>query len=414
MIKTCAVPLCVGLILMQAGSHVPAPQEDTPLPPTEALKSALAPYAATRNQPNDLTDADKVALGIGMAQAAHDCRALSTHTAAFASNADELIALGQLCIFGQEFELGRAVLVDYLALPKPPEREKALLLLVRALLGLKQPESAEPQLRLLLRDYPYDAPIHFAIDQVIDQLEDNEPDSDTDALQLCATQNAATLPLLANGRDLKGKDGDASAATLFEDAVRCAALAHAHGKPDGLEQLSAITQEPSWSGTADLAPMRAALERQQMVGRNATLPSLHGRLVKQSALVPRTVSLRHGTVLLVPFALWSPNTVSVLLDLARSVPQQPIYAITSWRANSGGDDVPSRRVLEGLRSWQRSMPGRVAILIVPQLELDSFYADSFPAGILIRDRTVLSNSVLSGGGAERLLVTAMKSRTGDR
>lgn len=411
--KTCAVGLFLGLFLVPLSGQFPTQQEDKPLPPTESLKSALAPYTATRNQPNDLTDADKVALGIGMAQAAHDCRALSVNLPAIAGNAEELLAFGQLCIFGQEFELGRAGLVDYLALPKPPDREKALLLLVRALLGLKEPGNAEPQVRSLLRDFPYDAPIHFAIDQVIDGLEANDPDFDQEALGLCDTQNAITLPLLANGKGLNSKDGDASPATLFEDAVRCAALAKASGKPDGLEQLATIAQEPGWAGTADLAPMRAALQRQQMVGTRVPLPWLRGRSMKQGGLVPRTISLMHGTVLLLPFALWSPNTVSVAIDLARSVPQQPIYAITSWHANSGGDDVASRQVLDGLRSWQRSMPGRVVILIVPEAELDSFCADSFPAGILIRNGTVLSNGVLSGGGAEKLLVNALKHRAPD-
>jgi hypothetical protein len=150
-----------------------------------------------------------------------------------------------------------------------------------------------------------------------------------------------------------------------------------------------------------------------MVGKRVPLPSLHGRSLKQGAFVSRTISLSHGTVLLLPFVLWSPNAVSVAIDLARSVPQQPIYAITSWRANSGGDDVPSRQALDGLRSWQRSMPGRIVILIVPKAELDSFYAESFPAGILIRNGTVLSNGVLSGQGAERLLVNALKHRAGD-
>lgn len=412
--KTRAVGLYAGLFLALLSGQVSAQQEEKPLPPTESLKSALAPYTATRNQPNDLTDADKFALGIGMAQAAHDCRALSLNISAFAGNAEELLALGQLCIFGQEFELGRAGLVDYLALPSPPEKEKALLLLVRALLGLKEPGSAEPQVRSLLRDFPYDAPIHFAINQVIDGLEVNDPDFDQHALDLCGTQNAVTLPLLANGKGLKSKDGDASAATLFEDAVRCAALARASGKPGGdLEQLATIAQEPIWAGTADLAPMQAALQRQQMVGKRVPLPSLHGRSLKQGALVSRTISLSHGTVLLLPFALWSPSAVSVAIDLARSLPQQPMYAITSWRANSGGDDVPSRQALDGLRSWRRSMPGRIVILIVPEAELDSFYAESFPAGILIRNGTVLSNGVLSGQGAERLLVNALKHQAGD-
>ena len=46
-----------------------------------------------------------------------------------------------------------------------------MVLLVRALLGLNDPGSAELVVRSLLRDFPYDAEIHFAIDQVIDASE---------------------------------------------------------------------------------------------------------------------------------------------------------------------------------------------------------------------------------------------------
>jgi class 3 adenylate cyclase len=388
------------------GAHLLLGQESSrPLSPTEAYKAALAPFTATRSQANDLTDADKYALGIGIAQASRDCLALSSDISVFAGNDKELFALGQLCIFGQQFEPARAALVDYLALPKPPQREQALLLLVRAFLGLKSPGSADAQVDSLLSDYPYDAPIHGAIDQIIDNTEGDRYLSFF-ALKLCATQGAATLPLLAGGKVLEGKDSSVSATILFADAVRCAEIARSSSKPDNLKDLAAIVQEPNWVGTADLAPMQAALERQQMVGESVPLTSLHGYLLGVNSLVPRVLSLKRGTVLLVPFTLWSPSTPEIASDLAKFAPQQPIYAITSWHANTGREDVRSSGVLEGLRSWQRSLPKKVSILIVPDSVLSEFHSDVFPAGILMRNGTVLSNIMLSSEGAERLLVNA--------
>jgi hypothetical protein len=386
-------------------------ENSKPLSPTEAYKAALEPFTETRSQTNDLTDADKYALGIGIAQASRDCLALSSDRAALAGNGKELFALGQLCIFGQQYEPARAALVDYLALPKPPQREQALLLLVRAFLGLKSPGSAEAQVDSLLSDYPYDAPIHGAIDQIIDNTE-GDGDLSFFALKLCAIQGTATLPLLAGGKVLEGKDGTASAATLFADAVRCTALARSSGKPGNFEDLAAIVQQPAWVGTADLALMQAALARQQMVGESAPLTSLHGYLLGASGLVPRIVSLRRGTVLLVPFTLWSPSTPEVTSNLSKLAPQQPIYAITSWHANTGREDIRSSQVLEGLRSWQRSLPKKVSILLVPDSVLSQFHSDVFPAGILMHDGTVLSNIVLSSEGAERLLVNAIAKRAG--
>jgi hypothetical protein len=396
----------VGCFLLIGVHRLSGQQSPTQLSPTEAYKAALAPYTETRNQANDLTDADKFALGIGIAQASRDCLALSSNLSAFAADAKELFSLGQLCIFGQQFEPARAALVDYLALPQPPKREQALVLLVRAFLGLKEPESAEAQVDSLLRDYLYDASIHAAVDQVIDNTEGASVYLNSLALKLCAAQNAATLPLLRNGKPLEGQNGTVSSATLFVDAVRCAALPDTSSNPNSLADLAAILQQPNWNGTADWSPMQAALERQRMVGKSAPLPSLHGYALQASTLVPRLLPLRHGTVLLVPFTLWSPSTPEIAGNLARFMPQQSIYAITSWHANTGREDIRSTAVLEGLRSWQRSLPKKVSILIVPDSVLSEFHNDVFPAAILIRDGTVLSNIVLSSDGAERLLVNA--------
>ena len=401
-----------GLLVATSVHRVTGQAGSVALSPSEAYKAALAPFTATRSQANDLTDADKFALGIGIAQASRDCLALSSDISKFAGNGKELFALGQLCIFGQQYEPARAAIINNLALPQPEEREQTLLLLVRAYLGLKEPNGAEAQVDSLLRDYPYDAAIHGAIDQVIDSAEG--VDRNDLALKLCATQNATTLPLLEGGKALEGKNGSVSAAKLFADAVRCVAVAQSSGKPGNLDQLAAIAQQPGWAGTADLAVMQAALERQQMVGKSVPLASLHGYLLGTGGLIPKTVLLRRGVVVLVPFTLWAPSTPHVASDLAKFMPQRQTinYAITSWHANTGREDVRSSEVLEGLRAWQRSLPNNVSILIVPDSVLSEFHSDVFPAGILVRNGTVLANGVISSEGAERLLVNAFAEDMG--
>jgi hypothetical protein len=374
------------------------------LSPSEAYKAAMAPLNAARAQPGDLTDADKFALGIGMADALRNCLALSADSSAFATDPKELLALSELCIFGQQYEPAHVTLEKYLALPEPPERKLALVLLIRASLGLNQPKSAEADARSLLRDYPYDAQIHFAVDQVIDGLEGESPWFNQLALQLCDTQNANTLPLLVSGKGLEGKDINASPSVLFADAVRCAGLTASH---DTLQELTTIAQQPDWTSTADLAPMQAALARQASVGARVPLSGLHGHFLGNNALLPRSVSLAGGTVLLVPFTLWAPNALDVVLDLARFAPQQPIYAITSWGANTGREDVSSREILMALNAWRQNLPRHVSMLIVPDSELRAFHADSFPSGIVVSGGVVRWNSVLSSRGAERMIVHAL-------
>jgi hypothetical protein len=97
----------------------------------------------------------------------------------------------------------------------------------------------------------------------------------------------------------------------------------------------------------------------------------------------------------------------VVLDLARFAPHQPIYAITSWKANTGREDVPSREILMALNSWRQNLPRHVYMLIVPDIELRAFHADSFPSGIVVSGGVVRWNSVLSSRGAERMLVHAL-------
>jgi hypothetical protein len=157
--------------------------------------------------------------------------------------------------------------------------------------------------------------------------------------------------------------------------------------------------------------MQAALERQKMVGTHVRLPSIHGHLIAANSLLPHALSLSRGTVLLLPFTLCSPSIPEVARDLAQST-QQTIYAITSWQVNTGREDVPSSKVVDELRAMQRSLPRRVLILIVPNEELGSFHADTFPAGIAIHNGVVVANTVLSGKGAERLLINDVSENSG--
>jgi hypothetical protein len=409
----------ISFLLALTSDRVFAQENSTPLSPAEAYKAALAPFNAAKAQRDDLTDADKFALGIGMAQAARGCLALSADPSAFATDAKELLALGQLCIFGQKYEPGRAALVRYLALPQPPERKLALVLLVRALIGLGDPDQADVQVSALLNDYPYDAQTHFVIDQVIDALESEggnaiAPVPRAQLLPLCDTQRALTFPLLTSGKGIEGKEISATPSVLFADAIRCVALAAETGQPtaqDTMHQLAAIAQQPFWAGTAELAPMQAALARQQMVGGRVPLTSLHGQVLGTNTLLPRTLALTRGTVLLLPFTLWAPSTPDVVGDLAKFAPQQPIYAITSWSANTGREDIPSNEILSALRLWRQSLPPHVSMLIVPNTELSTFHIDSFPAGIAIRDGIVRSNSILSSRGAEHMLVRPLGNGT---
>ena len=374
----------------------------------------MDPFNQARSQNNDLTEADTLALGLGMARASRDCLALTAAPQDLVKDPGQKLALGRLCLFGQQYEPARVALVDYLVLPAPPEREAALVLLTHAFLGLKEQGSAYAQVLSLLSDYPYDAQIHLAADLVIDATEGwgSGPDNDLGgtAKDLCEKQRAATLPLLVQGKALPVKDGEVAASTLFADALRCVALAQTLGDATAgstMELLAAVVQQPNLQHTAQLALMQGALARQQMVGRPSPLAALHTQQLNATgSLLPRTLSLRRGAVILAAFTLWSPSAADRIRALALSAPQHSLYAITSWSANTGGTDTESPKMLAALRTWQKSLPARIPLLLVPDADLRAFHADQYPAGIAIREGSILSNAVLADDGPVRMTLLA--------
>jgi hypothetical protein len=87
-----------------------------------------------------------------------------------------------------------------------------------------------------------------------------------------------------------------------------------------------------------------------------------------------------------------------------------LYAITSWAANTGRHDVPSDTVLAALRAFEQSSPKNVPLLMVPQALIDGFHIDSFPAGLVIRDGTIMFNEPVSSPGTEQMLVRTLTNR----
>ncbi len=403
------------LTFLLLAAQLAAPQGPPQLPPSEAYESALAPFNAARAQADDLTMADGVALGVGIAHASRDCFALTGRQDEYAKNAPDLLALARLCIFGQQYEPARAAAVAYIGLTKPKDHELPLLLLVRSFLGLHSPGSAALQVQSLLRDFPYDAQIHFALDQVIDATAGATPAFNQIALEMCGKQNVATLPLLASGQALPGKDASASAGTLFGDAVRCMTLARATGDISAagtLTQLRTFAALPAWQASADLGPMRESLARAEMVGQAPPFPVLQAKtFTAAGATVPRSVVLTQSKTVLVPFTLWSPSTLSVLRTLTLSASRQTFYALTSWAANTGAADMPNDSLLLALRDLRRSLPAHVVLLIVPDAELKALHADTFPAGVVVREGKITANGPLVGEGWVRLVLLGLRGES---
>jgi len=381
------------------------------MPPSEELKSSTAPLIAARAQPDDLTQADLLALGIGVSRAAQACARLEPAQEEWAKTPDELLSLVRLCLFGRQYEPARKAALRYLALPSPPEREKTILLLSQVFLRLNNPINAAAQIFTLELDYPYDAQIHYAADQVIDAGAMLHDEANGTVIELCNDQLKNTLPLLDNGKGLLGKESSATPGTLFADAVRCLAIArdlHEGSAQTTATRLERIVQLPAWQKTAELSAMQSAFARSEMTGKPAPIETISGKRVNSAGpLQPAKVVLAHGTALLVPFALWTPGALSIVRDFHVTAPQQKIYLLTSWTANTGMADEASKELLDSLRSTAKTLPAQISVLVVPDAVLQQFHADAFPAAIIVRDGIVQANLPLDGAAAKRLSIFAL-------
>lgn len=398
--------------------------------PSEAYLYAMQPFNNARNAPDDLTDADKWALHIGIARANEQCEVLKIQKL----QGEDLLELGKLCIFGQDFEPARHVLINYLATPQIKSPEIGNLFLVRAFLGLRSVTSAEGQIETLLSSFPYDASIHLGIDMVIDAAEASDYTDDLDVIgRLNEQQLPHTLDALAHGGSLTGNGDSVDAAMLVRDALRCADALRRTPHGDEAEKIVAQVRTTVAAGsipsTASYPAIEDALTRFDMFQKPGPVRDLHGgELTAAGANVARVIPLydtdpaAHRIVTLVGqnmmirtlddrtlvlvFSLAGPassTAINKILDRLAQDHQTPglkVVAVTSFAANIGVD-MPDPALLASLRGFRATLPAKLPVLIVPDPQLKPFAIDMWPAAILFdgQGRILWLNTISGSDGS---------------
>jgi hypothetical protein len=377
------------------------------LSPTEAYRYAMQPFQDARSAPNDLTEADQWALGLGASRAHEQCEAIAPTK----PQGEDLLAQGKLCVFGQDLGPAEDALVAYLGLPKMADEKTARLLLTRVFVQTNSLSAAESQLDSLTSSFPYDADLHWAIDQVIDAAwaqegvvtrimnqsgqAAREVPIDVSGGDLVMRLNALQLPFilkaLETGGMMKTEGSTVSAAVLTRDALRCADGMRKTGKSknaaDLVDQLKTLTAVPAIAQTASKPAIDNAFARYALAGQTAPMDALHGTLV---AKVPTPAVRRFAgkTTLVVVFSLGSPQfhdaIVKIAGELEKTPPKKPlqVIAVTSYAAMNGADEKTDA-VLSALQALQTMLPASVPMMIVPESFLKSFAIDAFPAAIVM-------------------------------
>jgi hypothetical protein len=357
---------------------------------------------------------------------------------------EDLLAMGKLCIFGQEYEPARAFLVSYIALPHPQSPEVGHLLLARAFIGLGAVPSAESEIQTLLSLFPYDASIHLGIDMVIDAASASDATEDLDLIpRLEAQQLPHIFDAFAHGGSLSGNGDSVDAALLTRDALRCADALRRNFKPEDaakiLDQLKAALAAPSIVASASYPSIQAAMARYDLFRQSSPVREFHGaELTATGSSIPRAVPVydtnpaahrivRHidaktttirildDRTLVLLFSLGSPacsETIHGILDLlARDhvTPGLKVVAVTSFAANTGIDSS-TPELLAALRAFRSGLPQKLPVLIVPDAQLKPFFVDMWPAAILFdgKGRVRWINSISGSSGSIRQTVRELE------
>lgn len=408
--------------------------------PSEAYLYAMQPFTNAHSAPDDLTDADKWALGIGIARAKEQCELRSKDK----FEGEELLAMGKLCVFGQDYEQARHRLIVYTGLPSPKALEVGQLLLARTFVGLGAVDSAEGEMETLLTAFPYDASIHLGIDMVIDAAAASDATEDLAVIpRLNEQQLPHILDILAHGASLTGNGDSVDAAQLVRDALRCADALRRNFKPEDaakvVVQLSAaVAAEPIVSSAAYPA-IQDSLTRYNLLGQPSPVRSLQGsELPVVGAPLARTMPLfdpnpaahrierRVGNstmirmtddrTLVLVFSLAGPASNSAIHDiLARLAldhitPGLKVIAVTSYAANIGVD-APDPTVLATIRVFRGGLPPTLPVLLVPDSDLKPFAIDMWPAAILVDGKggILWLNSVSGSTGSIRQMARELES-----
>ncbi len=382
----------------------PGPRISPQLTPSEELKSAMIPFDQARRQPDDLTEADVLALRVGRNQAAPACVRIHADGTANIAPA-ELLALSRLCLFGHQFLQARNAATQYLQLELEPDRRTAKELLTQAFLGLHDTSNAAVQVRSLLGETTYDASLHTLLMQVIGTGALRQGDWLHLTDDLCAAEISDSLKQLEAGTGFPGADAS-SPGQLYRDTLTCVrviALVHDPVSTSTLARARDLPSSPGWHASAEQLPMQMALERFDLEQKQSPVLRIDAKKIGRSGPeTPRLLDLQHGSFLLVPSTLWAADTARLVSDLVSAAPSLPIYLLTSWAANTGGRDQPDPQTLAGLRGLAAQIPSRVSVLIVPDQILKQFHIDVYPAAITGIDGTVKLDTALDSETAERM------------
>jgi hypothetical protein len=352
--------------------------------PTEALADAMAPFLTTRQQPDDLTEADQRALTLGRARAAEACQKIDAQML----DARTPLELARLCLFSQQYEPARQAALRALHTVPEAGQWEAHQLLAEAFLGLDNPVNAAIQLLAVEASGHFDPAAYRLIVRALDAggvLQDRSMNA------LCHVQLTHALALLEQGKVLEDASDTIAPDQMMRDAYFSLSLLQAR------HEATDATLEARLQKAAQLQALRALVG-----GRAMELPGTSFILGKAPA--PRTIALTQGSWLLVSGALWLPGTERRIAQLAQKVGNEPLLLVTSWEMQSAASRVEA---MQQLRAFQKKV--HQPILVVDAAQLTALFADVAPSALAVREGKIQAAGELRGDSAGQIFHAALGS-----
>lgn len=380
----------LALAVLCAPVHLMA-QAPAAASPAEALADAMAPFLATRQIPDDLTEADQRALALGRRQAADACQTMDASTFA----ARPALDLARLCLFGRQYEPARRAALQALRLAPVAEQWEAQRLLAEAFLGLNDPENAALRLHDAQPDAHFD-PAFYRL--MVRALDDGGLAPDRIMSWLCHAQLEHALAQLASGKALEDASDTVAPDQMMRDSYFSLALLRARGEePDATwtTRLQEAAQRPSLrmlvGGKAmELPGRRAALAGQAVVP--ATISGMFFSAGKPPAT--RTLALHQGDHLLVSGALWLPGMDRQIAQLARITGTTPLLLVSDAQLPAAASRAEA---LQQVRALQKKMG--LPVLLVAAETLTPLLVDIAPSALVLRGGKICLAGELRGAAA---------------
>lgn len=358
--------------------------------PSIAYSYSLEPFDLAMKA-GELTPDEQYARRVTVARAYRECQEMRPSE----YSGEELFYLGKLCSLGQDYSSAERALSRYLSQPDALNSEDGWSLIIYCKLELSEFDSAAKTTDLMLRRFRYDATVHNAVQQAIENLQVEKPPS---AVELAKQDLSFILATIKQRAEVpKVQSASISLSQLYDDGLNLANLL----RLTGLEEKSAAAAEladalPPYDklSSTDRASVELATRRFHLVGCPASHLPIQGFYENHQFRPANELATGSGTDVFVFFPSWCPQCVRLLVSLESLRTsligrQIRLYGLITPTLLAPGGTGPLQDTLFSLRTRFASASHLPPIALAPDRILQTLAIETYPTMLIIGKEKVI-------------------------